>query len=126
MFLIMIKFMTSSTHYQWDIVEKGEDTLTVEIPTNKADVWREADVIEEILRIYGFNQVPIPQQIRSTISFTAKQDEHRISNNRRYVDIKWICRNYGDVHYIIEAMAPAVQYFGRAIGGLSTIHPICT
>lgn len=63
-----------------DIVEKGEDTLTVEIPTNKADVWREADVIEEILRIYGFNQVPIPQQIRSTISFTAKQDEHRISN----------------------------------------------
>ncbi len=33
------------------------DTLHVTIPTNKADVTREVDVIEEILRIYGFNNI---------------------------------------------------------------------
>ncbi len=33
------------------------DDIRVTIPTNKADVLREIDVIEEILRIYGFNQV---------------------------------------------------------------------
>lgn len=41
----------------------------VSIPTNKSDVKREADVIEEILRIYGFNNVPVP----SSMSFNHGQ-----------------------------------------------------
>ena len=42
-----------------DIVIKEEegDNLTLEIPTYRVDVKREADVIEEILRIYGYNNV---------------------------------------------------------------------
>lgn len=46
-----------------------EDTLKVKVPTNKADVLREIDIIEEILRIYGFNQVPIPSKISSTLHY---------------------------------------------------------
>ncbi len=42
-------------------------SVTVAVPTNKADVTRPADLIEEVLRIYGLNQVPIPTEIRSTI-----------------------------------------------------------
>lgn len=38
-------------------MQDDNDTLHVTIPTNKADVTREVDVIEEILRIYGFNHV---------------------------------------------------------------------
>jgi len=48
-------------------VKSSDDGLTVGIPTNKADVLREVDVIEEILRIYGFNKVPVPSQIKSTM-----------------------------------------------------------
>lgn len=44
-------------------VDKDENSITVEIPTNKVEVTREADVIEEILRIYGFNQIPVPESM---------------------------------------------------------------
>ena len=59
--------------------ESGDD-LTVEIPTNKADVLREADVIEEILRIYGFNKVAIPTKVISTISYKPKPDRPALRN----------------------------------------------
>ncbi|RMF25949.1 MAG: phenylalanine--tRNA ligase subunit beta, partial [Bacteroidetes bacterium] len=48
------------------VVEQSEAHFVCEVPTNKADVTRPADVVEEILRIYGLNRVPIPSLIRST------------------------------------------------------------
>ena len=41
------------------VVSESEDLLTLQIPLYRVDVTREADVIEEILRIYGFNNVEI-------------------------------------------------------------------
>jgi phenylalanyl-tRNA synthetase beta chain len=41
------------------IVMEDDQQLVVAIPTNKADVSREADVVEEILRIYGFDEVSL-------------------------------------------------------------------
>jgi phenylalanyl-tRNA synthetase beta chain len=37
-----------------------EDTLVLQVPAYRADVTREADIIEEVLRIYGFNNVEVP------------------------------------------------------------------
>jgi phenylalanyl-tRNA synthetase beta chain len=50
------------------------------VPTNKPDVTREADVIEEILRIHGFNNVPMPNQIRSAIVETEAIDKTKVRN----------------------------------------------
>ena len=64
-----------------DIVETiDSETVVVSVPTNKSDVLREADVIEEILRIHGFNNVPILNQIRSAITETDRLDRNRIKN----------------------------------------------
>ncbi|MBX2816231.1 MAG: phenylalanine--tRNA ligase subunit beta [Saprospiraceae bacterium] len=52
-----------------EILSSDEEGLTVQFPTDKADVTREADVIEEVLRIYGFNKVPLPSKV--TIGATA-------------------------------------------------------
>ncbi len=52
---------------------QGKSFIAV-VPTNKADVLREVDIIEEILRIYGFNRVAIPDQIRSAITESIKPD----------------------------------------------------
>lgn len=49
--------------------EKGEDWL-LEVPQYRADVTREADVIEEILRIYGFNNIEIPEKIHASLSYS--------------------------------------------------------
>lgn len=62
------------------IDSETEDSLNVRIPTNKADVLREADVIEEILRIYGFNKVSIPDKVLSTISYKPDLDRPALRN----------------------------------------------
>lgn len=58
---------------------QGKSFIAV-VPTNKADVLREVDVIEEILRIYGFNRVTIPTQIRSAITESIKPNPTEIRN----------------------------------------------
>ncbi len=56
------------------LLEKTDTAYTVSIPTNKADVTREIDVIEEILRIYGFNNIPVPERLTTSITNTQKLD----------------------------------------------------
>ncbi len=61
-----------------------DSSLAVKVPTNKSDVVREADLIEEVLRIYGFNKVPIPTTVKSTIhfgSYPEKSDVIEIISN---------------------------------------------
>jgi phenylalanyl-tRNA synthetase beta chain len=58
---------------------QGKSFIAV-VPTNKADVLREVDIIEEILRIYGFNRVAIPTQIKSAITESIKPDPVKIKN----------------------------------------------
>ncbi len=65
---------------EMDIVKEDEAGFEVAIPTNKADVLREADVIEEILRIYGFNKVPMDTQIKSTMAVSPKPDPSEVRN----------------------------------------------
>jgi len=47
------------------IDDKG---IMIKVPTDKADVLREVDVIEEILRIYGFNKVEVPHLLKTAIT----------------------------------------------------------
>jgi phenylalanyl-tRNA synthetase beta chain len=60
----------------------GEDNIsvTMEIPGNKYDVTREADVIEEILRIYGLNRVPIPSKVSISVNVTEDTDRQKMRN----------------------------------------------
>ncbi len=61
------------------VVETTE-SFNVTVPTNKADVLREADVIEEILRVYGYNKVPVPTQIRTAATQAPKPDPYAVRN----------------------------------------------
>ena len=55
-----------------EIASEGNDAMLLAIPTNKVDVKREIDVIEEVLRIYGYNDVEIPETVRSSLSYAQK------------------------------------------------------
>ena len=50
------------------------------VPPYRVDVQREADVIEDILRIYGFNNVEVPASVRSTLSYSEKPDDFQLKN----------------------------------------------
>ena len=50
-----------------EILEESDDTLKLSVPPYRVDVQRECDVIEEILRVYGFNSVSIPSSLKSSL-----------------------------------------------------------
>ncbi len=50
-----------------EILSNDGDKLTLQVPAYRVDVTREADVIEEVLRIYGFNKVPLPEKLNSSL-----------------------------------------------------------
>lgn len=62
------------------IVEETEESLLLHVPPYRVDVRREADVIEDILRIYGFNNIEVPAKVNSTLSFSEKPDDFRLKN----------------------------------------------
>ena len=57
-----------------------KDGLILEIPAYKADVLREVDVIEEIIRIYGYNNIRFSASIKSSVSYIEKPDKGKIHN----------------------------------------------
>ncbi len=65
---------------EMDIVAEDAEKFTVAVPTNKADVTRPADVIEEILRIYGFNNIPVPEHMRISTNAAPNPDRNAIRN----------------------------------------------
>jgi phenylalanyl-tRNA synthetase beta chain len=62
---------------QTDVNETG---CTVWAPCNKPDVTREADVVEEILRLHGLDNVPIPAQIRSSMEIQSRPNPDAVRN----------------------------------------------
>ena len=62
-------------------IEKEDgDTLGVAVPPYRVDVQREADLVEDILRIYGYNNIEIPQQVHSTLSYAPNPDRDKVTN----------------------------------------------
>lgn len=60
------------------ITDQTSEIWKLEIPAYRVDVTREIDVVEEILRIYGFNQVPIPEKLNSNLTISSKPDLEKI------------------------------------------------
>ncbi len=63
-----------------EIEAEKDGVLSVVVPAYRVDVQREADLIEDILRIYGYNNVEIPQHVNSTLSYAPKPDKNKIVN----------------------------------------------
>jgi len=62
------------------ILNKTVDFWTISVPQYRVDVLRQADVVEEILRIYGFNNVPVPEKLNTSLSYSKKPDVEHIKN----------------------------------------------
>ncbi len=62
------------------ILADGPDSLKLSVPLYRVDVTRPADVVEEILRIYGYNNVDIPRKMHSSIVISPKPDKEQLQN----------------------------------------------
>ena len=59
---------------EMDIVNETSEGLTLDVPAYRVDVQRPCDVIEDILRIYGYNNVEIPTTLKSSLTTKGEQD----------------------------------------------------
>ena len=73
-----IKQILSSLQIQ--IKEESGEKLILSVPPFKVDVQRPTDVVEEILRIYGYNNVEIPQQVRISLNSASRPEKNKIQN----------------------------------------------
>ena len=63
------------------VLEETAEGLKLEIPAYRVDVTRPCDVVEDILRIYGYNNVEIPTQLKSSLVIKADEDrKHKLQN----------------------------------------------
>lgn len=57
-----------------------ESGLGLTIPAYRNDVTREADVVEEILRVYGYNNIDFTEKLNASVSKTANQEDYQVQN----------------------------------------------
>lgn len=62
-----------------EVKEKSGDNWQLSVPPYRVDVQREADIVEEVLRIYGYNNIEIPTHVNSTLSYLPKPDREKLS-----------------------------------------------
>jgi phenylalanyl-tRNA synthetase beta chain len=58
----------------------SETGIGLSIPPYRVDVQREIDVIEEILRVYGYNNIKFSQKLNATISNSSRTEEYKVQN----------------------------------------------
>jgi len=63
-----------------EIIRETETGLHLAVATYRVDVRREADVIEEILRIYGYNNIGIGEEVSSTLAYQQNPDPDQLEN----------------------------------------------
>lgn len=54
--------------------------LSLKVPAYKVDVTRECDVTEEVLRIYGYNNIVIPTKVNASLAYTEKPNKENVQN----------------------------------------------
>ena len=57
-----------------------ESGLGLTVPAYRNDVQREADVIEEILRVYGYNNIETTTKLNASISNSSRFEDHKLQN----------------------------------------------
>ena len=69
------------TSLEMKIDSENEEGLELSVPPYRVDVQRPCDVVEDILRIYGYNNVEIPTQLKSSLVIKGFEDKkHKLEN----------------------------------------------
>ena len=70
------------TSLEMKIEVENENQIEILVPAYRVDVKRPCDVVEDILRIYGYNNVEIPLQLKGTLTIPTDEDR-----NRKYINL---------------------------------------
>ena len=69
------------TSLEMVIKHEDEEGIQLEVPVYRVDVQRPCDVVEDILRVYGYNNVEMPEQLKSSLVIKGQEDQkHKLEN----------------------------------------------
>ena len=63
------------TSLEMQILDETEAGIRLRVPAYRVDVTRPCDVVEDILRIYGYNNIAIPDLVKSSLNIKGKEDK---------------------------------------------------
>ncbi len=66
------------TSLAYEFIEKRGNGAKVAVPSYMIDVYRECDIVEEILRIYGYNNIELPQAMRMSVNAPQKPEPEQV------------------------------------------------
>ena len=73
-------FMTILKALDVEVRGREGEVLHVAVPPYRVDVQREADLVEDVLRVYGYNNIEVSDHVNSTLSYAPKPDKARLQN----------------------------------------------
>ncbi|WP_410222357.1 phenylalanine--tRNA ligase subunit beta [Pedobacter sp.] len=63
-----------------EVAQESVEGLSLQVPPYKVDVTRECDITEEVLRIYGYNNIHIPTKVNASLAYTQKPNKENLQN----------------------------------------------
>lgn len=66
---------------EMEILDENEECITLKVPAYRVDVQRECDVVEDVLRIYGYNNIEIPHSLKSSLTTKGETDKSQKLQN---------------------------------------------
>ena len=93
------------TSLDFTIISETGEGMELSVPLYRVDVSREADVIEEILRIYGYNNVETGAHLNSTLTWSEKPDREKVVNT-----ISDMLAANGFAEMMSNSLVPAVWF----------------
>lgn len=67
-------------HLEFKVLNETEAGLGIVVPTYRNDVTREIDVIEEVFRVYGYNNIPVPEKFSYTHATSSENQNIKFQN----------------------------------------------
>lgn len=101
-----VKSIVSSLEMQ--IVSETDEALSLQVPAYRVDVQRDCDVIEDILRIYGYNNIEIPTTLKS--SLTTKSDVDKSQKLQNIISEQLVGCGFNEI--LNNSLTAAAYYEG--------------
>ncbi len=99
------------TGLEMEITAETAEGLSLVVPRYRVDVQRPCDVVEDILRVYGYNNIELSSQFRTSLSVKGEVDFE--DDTQEFISNRLSATGYREI--MNNSLTPAAYYEGNAV-----------